>query len=85
MPRRKKSNRAFEAEMKYSVKELEKRMDRIEYRMDKLEDRIDRLANKIDNLKDKINGSSSDLTIWEKLNIVTVVLLAFAVIYSVLK
>lgn len=76
-------------ETQYEIKEMDRRMDIIEKRMDRIENRMERLEDKINRLENEINSfnrksSTSNLTIWEKVHIGTVGLLAFTVIYSVL-
>ena len=69
-------------------KDLAKRMDRLETRLDRLEARLDKCDERIDKLADKIDALRTEIkTASNHGNIMTasVVGIALAVIYSVLK
>lgn len=60
---------------------LEQRIDKLNERMDKQDEKIDRLANKIDELRrDLMTGSNHG-----QISTITMIGIALAVIYSVLR
>ncbi len=67
---------------------LEKELDRVNIRLDRVENRIDKLENKLDRLTDNINDLRKDIqTSSNHGNIMTatVIGIALAVVYSILK
>ena len=67
---------------------LEKELDRVNIRLDRVENRMDKLENKLDRLTDNINDLRKDIqTSSNHGNIMTatVIGIALAVVYSILK
>ena len=76
------------SEVRETRKELNARMDRLETRMDKIENRMDRLEDKLDRVADSVNELRKDIqTSSNHGNIMTatVIGIALAVVYSILK
>lgn len=80
------------SEVRETRKELNARMDRLETRMDKIEGRLDKLDDKIETIRREINTNINELrkdiqTSSNHGNIMTatVIGIALAVVYSILK
>lgn len=76
------------SEVRETRKELNARMDRLETRMDKIENRMDRLEDKLDRVADSVNELRKDIQSASNhgnIMTATVIGIALAVVYSILK